>query len=278
MKIKRKKFSLKKKIIIIVITTILVLSSLIISLDWWKFSPLASNIASKKLLKLSEASFSCREQCNYWLSYYLKIICASRRLDNRSVDRIEQVISSQTVSDSFKLALIEKLKNSNCLEKHPLLFNSLKAVNLETYFILNEPQSSDLLYQNNMREELKTIISDKSLPLTQRKTAFRSLWSVFGTEDLFSFYKEIIATESSEVILLEAVKAISNLKAKATSFSLNDLSIYKKLLSFNNPELEKAVLFLLADYYQLYGEEMKPYLNDLAISNNNIRLFKELFN
>ncbi len=274
---KKIKFSKLKLFIIIISIFLLGLSVSLVAFDFWRYTPLSTSISISKLDKLSKNSISCRQDCNYLINYFLKIICDRNSISQKNVTKIIKILNSPPPDTPFKLALINFLKSNYCLQKHQNLSLALKQTNISNYLNYIDKSSINISEKNSMIENLKKIIEDKDLPLTQRKVAFRSLWTVFNNINLFDFYLKIINSTESDTIILEAIKGISNIDDKAKVFKLSDLNLYREPLSRKNTELEKAILFLVREYSEIYGPEVKSWLSKQTISPVNMRLYGELF-
>lgn len=267
----------KRKILIIVSICLIIFSFFVLIFDLWRYSPFSTKIAVNKISKLSETSPSCREDCNYFLNYFSKIICQRKKISLKNSEKIVQILYKTQDNQSFQLALINSLENNYCMQRHPNLALAISEAGKSGHLNWIDKKNLSLAEKNNMIISLQKIIEDDNLPLTQRKVAFRSLWTVFGDQNLFSFYKEIISSETSDLLLLEAIKAISNLDNKSENFKLSDLNLYREVLARKHEELEKLTLFLLRDYYEFYGLEVKNWLSKQNISPANSRLLNELF-
>jgi hypothetical protein len=280
---KKKKYKNKKifKIIISLGLLILVFIFIWFHLDLWRFTFLKKKIAAREIEYVLDNSFLDRGKNFRSLDYYLKIFLSSKD-DDFINEKIIYLLKKNNVDSSLKIYIIKYLSNNNYLEDNIKLKNSLEELsksNLSDYYlkIFLLKNFTDLNNDKNMVEYLKSVSLNKDLSITQRKVALRSLWTVFNSVDLVSFYKQILSFNKEKELQKEALKALSSLDKKENILKIEDLNMYNGFLNNNDHELEKITLFLLANYYYLYPKETKNWFINKDVSPANKFLANELF-
>jgi|GEM_PF-3520420 hypothetical protein len=277
----KKVFQSKRKIVylaLLIIILILIVSNIdrILPISFKSYSS-AVDLASS----FKEDRY-CHEMC--WQERYEDmemIILAVRRDKYQGLDKLMEYISGNTMGDDFKSFIISYLFTQE-EEINKEYFQDYIASNLDNNN-LNHMLKTKIIKHAGFDDtkydlKLETIIKDKTISLTQRKSALRALWSSFRSENV-DLYKNILKdTHIGPELKIEAIKAMSNIENKEAHFLLSDLEIYKDLLSKKNVNLEKSVLFILSDYKEIYTSSVNELIESHDFANSNYLLANKILN